>query len=96
MVFVCILLYKFTRYDLTGYIRLAIKLNILNHMIILASTDYSYNWYQSLRVIKFSILSKQFHVFWCLISNMAPRFSIFVDLHVCMFNMIFCLWMVTE
>ena len=26
---------------------------------------------------------------------MAPRFSIFIDFHVCMFNMIFCLWMVT-
>ena len=40
---------------MTGYFSLAIKLNILNHMMILASTDYSYNWYQSLRVIKFSI-----------------------------------------
>ena len=27
---------------------------------------------------------------------MAPRFSIFVDSHVFMFNMIFCLWMITE
>ena len=79
-----------------GYISLVIILNILNHMMILASADYSYNWYQSMCVIKFSILSKQFHVFWCLISNMAPRFSIFVDSHVCMFNMIFCLWMVTQ
>ena len=92
----CILLCKSTRYDLTGYISLVIKLNILNHMMILASADYSYNWYQSLRVIKFSICSKQFHVFWCLISNMAPRFSIFVDSHVLMFNMIFCSWMVIE
>ena len=38
----CILLYKSTRYDLTGYISLVIKLNILNHMMILASADYSY------------------------------------------------------
>ena len=42
MVLVCILLFKSTRYDLTGYISLVIKLNILNHMMILASTDYSY------------------------------------------------------
>ena len=42
MLHVCILLCKFTRYDLTGYISLVIKLNILNHMMILASADYSY------------------------------------------------------
>ena len=92
----CILLCKSTRYVLTSYISLVIKLNILNYMMILASADYSYNWYQNIRVIKFSICSKQFHVFWCLIINMAPRFSIFVDSHVLMFNMIFCSWMVTE
>ena len=38
----CILLCKSTRYNLTGYISLVIKLNILNHMMILASVDYSY------------------------------------------------------
>ena len=42
MILVCILLCKFTRYDLTGYISLVIKLNILNHMIILDSAYYSY------------------------------------------------------
>ena len=42
MVLVCILLCKSIRYDLTGYISLVIKLNILNHMMILASADYSY------------------------------------------------------
>ena len=42
MVLVCILLCKSTRYDLTGYISLVINLNILNHMMILASADYSY------------------------------------------------------
>ena len=40
-------------------------------------------------MIKFSIGSKQFHIFRRFISNMAPRFSIFVDSHVLMFNMIF-------
>ena len=39
----CILLCKSTRYDLTGYISLVIKLNILNHMMILAFVDYSYS-----------------------------------------------------
>ena len=39
----CIILCKSTRYDLTGYISLVIKLNILNHMMILDSADYSYN-----------------------------------------------------
>ena len=38
----CILLCKSTKYDPTGYISLVIKLNILNHMMILASADYSY------------------------------------------------------
>ena len=38
----CIVLYKSIRYDMTGYISLVIKLNILNHMMILAYADYSY------------------------------------------------------
>ena len=42
MVLMCIILCKFTRYDLTGYISLTIKLNILIHMMILAPADYSY------------------------------------------------------
>ena len=39
----CILLCKSTRYDMIGYISLVIKLNILNHIMILVSADYSYS-----------------------------------------------------
>ena len=55
----CIFLYKSTRYDQTSYIRLVIKLNILNHMMILASVDYSYIY---LREIKGSSIPKS-HIF---------------------------------
>ena len=47
----CILLCKSTRYDLTGYISLVIKLNILNHIMILASTDYSYSCILNVKLI---------------------------------------------
>ena len=48
----CILFCKSIRYDLIGYISLIIKLNILNHLMILASVDYSYKIKQNMFNVK--------------------------------------------
>ena len=42
MIVICIFFCKSTKYDLISYISLIIKLNIINHMIILTFADYSY------------------------------------------------------